>query len=194
MKYLVLELLCLPIIIFFKFLNPAKPVWGRIYYTSRLKADLSSADFSTQCDGLVYVGGTKNIHIGKRCRFGKLAELETVGNGQIYLGDDIRLNRGCTITSYSKISIGDHTIVGEFVSIRDANHGMKRDVPMRYQKHTSLPIKIGRDVWIARGSCILPGVTIGDGSVIGANSVVNKEVPPYSIAAGAPIKIIRARE
>ncbi|UCD33762.1 MAG: acyltransferase, partial [Desulfobacterales bacterium] len=88
----------------------------------------------------------------------------------------------------------DWTIVGEFVSIRDANHGMERGEPMRYQPHTSKPIRIGRDVWIARGSCILPGVTIGEGSIIAANSVVTKDIPPYSIAAGVPARVIKNRE
>jgi len=65
---------------------------------------------------------------------------------------------------------------------------------MRYQPHTCEPILIGRDVWIGRGSCILPGITIGEGAVIGANSVVNKDVPAYAIAAGIPAKVIKMRQ
>lgn len=142
----------------------------------------------------MHVSGTKSISLGKCCRLGMETELMTVGKGHIHLGDDTRLNRGCTIVSYSEVFIGDFTIIGEYASIRDANHGMKFGEPMRYQKHTTLPIRIGRDVWIGRGCCILPGVTIGEGPVIGANSVVSKDIPAYSIAAGVPAKIIRQRE
>jgi acetyltransferase-like isoleucine patch superfamily enzyme len=65
---------------------------------------------------------------------------------------------------------------------------------MRYQPHTSKPILIGRDVWIGRGSCILPGVTIGEGAVIGANSVVTGDISDFAIAAGAPAKVIKMRQ
>ncbi|MBW2439954.1 MAG: acyltransferase [Deltaproteobacteria bacterium] len=151
-------------------------------------------DFSVECDGRVHVSGTANIELGRRCRLGMDVELRTDEAGHIRIGDDTRLNRGCTLTSYSQISIDDWTIIGEYVSIRDANHGLKRGEPMRYQPHTSEPIHIGRDVWIGRGSCILPGVTIGEGAVIGANSVVSKDVPAYSIAAGIPAKVIKMRQ
>lgn len=174
--------------------SPLAPLFRRIYYPALLKADLRSLDPSVQCDGRVHVIGTKNVMIGLRCRIGRDTEFETAEAGCISLGNDIRINRGCMLVSYTGIAINDHAIIGEYVSIRDANHGMNPDEFMRYQKHTASPVTIGRDVWIGRGSCILPGVTIGEGSVIGANSVVNADIPPYSIAAGIPAKIIKKRQ
>jgi acetyltransferase-like isoleucine patch superfamily enzyme len=56
-----------------------------------------------------------------------------------------------------------------------------------------MPIRIGRDVWVGSGSCILPGVTIGDGAVIGANSVVTQNIPPHSVVAGIPAHIVKKR-
>jgi len=166
---------------------------ARIYYLVLLKANISDVDVSVQCDGRVYISGTANIHLGKRCRLGRDTELKTVEKGQLYLGEDTRVNKGCTIVSYSRVFIDDYVIIGEYVSIRDANHGMDLNNPMRYQNHTTAPIHIGKDVWIGRGSCILPGVTIGEGCVIGANSVVNTDIPAYSIAAGVPAKVIKKR-
>lgn len=194
MKHKILWLLSQPIIMLIRLIRPMRYGWRRLYFTARLKADVSNMDFSVQCDGRVYVTGTRNISLGKRCRLGMDTELRTMDKGHIHLGDDTRVNRGCTLTSYSEIFIGDFTIIGEFVSIRDANHGMKRGEPMRYQPHTSMPIRIDRDVWIGRGSCILPGVMIGEGSVVGANSVVTEDIPPFSIAVGVPAKVIRKRE
>jgi acetyltransferase-like isoleucine patch superfamily enzyme len=168
--------------------------WGRIYYTLRLMAQVSDMDASVECDGPVRVSGTAAITMGPRCRLGAETELQTNGAGSIVLGSDIRINRGCTIVSYARVSIGDFAIIGEYVTIRDANHGMKTDEPMRYQPHTSAPVCIGTDVWVGRGACILPGVSIGAGAVIGANSVVTHDIPGLAIAAGMPAEIIRMRQ
>ena len=194
MKHTLMKMIGLPIVLLFKLAGPLRTVWRRIYFTARLAAGISDLDFSVQCDGRVHVSGTANIKLGKRCRLGMEVELRTVEAGRIHIGEDTRLNKGCTLTSYAQIRIGDFTIIGEFVSIRDANHGLMRGKPMRYQPHTSKPILIGRDVWIGRGSCILPGITIREGAVIGANSVVSKDVPAYSIAAGIPAKVIKMRQ
>jgi acetyltransferase-like isoleucine patch superfamily enzyme len=194
MKHTLMKMMGLPIVLLFKLAHPLRNTWRRIYFTARLSADISDMDFSVQCDGRVHVSGTANIELAKRCRLGMDVELRTVDAGRIHIGEDTRLNRGCTLTSYAQISIGDFTIIGEYVSIRDANHGLQRGEPMRYQPHTFEPIHIGRDVWIGRGSCILPGVTIGEGAVIGANSVVTSDVPDFGIAAGVPARVIKIRE
>lgn len=194
MKHAILNMIGSPIILMTKVLRPPKKMWHRFFLTASLKAKVRDMDFSVICDGSIRVTGTGNIHLGKRCRLGMDIELGTEEQGKITIGDDTRLNRGCTVVSYSQIDIGDFAIIGEFATIRDANHGMKLGEPMRYQPHDTRPIRIGRDVWIGRGCCILPGVSIGEGSVIGANSVCTRDIPPYSIAAGIPAKVIRKRE
>jgi acetyltransferase-like isoleucine patch superfamily enzyme len=169
MKHTLMKMIGLPIVLLFKLAGPLRTIWRRIYFTARLASDVSDMDFSVQCDGRVHVSGTANIKLEKRCRLGMDVELRTVDAGRIHIGEDTRLNRGCTLTSYAQIRIG-------------------------YQPHTSKPILIGRDVWIGRGSCILPGVTIGEGAVIGANSVVTRDVPDFAIAGGVPAKVIKMRE
>lgn len=168
--------------------------WGRMYYTLRLMARVRAMDASVQCDGPVQVSGTGAITIGSRCRIGAHTELQANETGRIELGSDIRINRGCTIVSYARITIGDFAIIGEYVTIRDANHGMQTHEPMRYQPHVAEPISIGGDVWIGRGACILPGVKIGNGAVIGANSVVTRDIPELAIAAGMPAQVLRQRQ
>ncbi len=193
MKNLVLQILIAFFEIFFRRLNPFRPAWRRIFYTARLKASVKALPHSVQCDGPVDVVGTNNVVVGERCRLGKDVVLETQEDGEIVLGADVRVNQGCVIASHSKIEIGDCALVGEYVSIRDANHNMDDGVPMRFQPHTTTPIKIGANVWIGRGSCVLRGVAIGEGSVIAANSVVNKDIPPNVLAAGSPARVIRQR-
>ena len=194
MKHTVMKAVGLPIVFLFRLTRPLRRIGRRLYFTARLSADVRDMDYTVQCDGRVHVSGSANITLGRRCRLGMDVELRTMEAGGIRIGDDTRLNRGCTLTAYTGITIGDFTLIGEFVSIRDANHGLARGEPMRYQPHTSAPIHIGRDVWIGRGSCILPGVTIGEGAVIGANSVVTGDIPDYGIAAGVPARVIRMRE
>jgi acetyltransferase-like isoleucine patch superfamily enzyme len=189
----ILNKLYLPVSIIIKIMLPVLFRLKKIYYLSTLKAHIRDIDSSVQCDGPILITGTSNITIGKRCRLGREVELNACDKGAINMGNDVRVNRGCTISSYSVVTIGDYSIIGEFTSIRDGNHGMDTHSPMRYQPHTSSPVQIGKDVWIGRGCCILPGVSLGDGSVIGSNSVVTRDIPPFSIAAGVPAKVIKTR-
>ena len=117
----------------------------------------------------------------------------TTGDGSIELGAHVRVNQGCVLVSYAALRIGANALIGEYVSIRDADHGMADGSPIQSQAHTSAPITIGADVWIARGVVVLKGVTIGDGAVIGANSVVTKDVPAMAVAAGVPARVLKMR-
>lgn len=93
----------------------------------------------------------------------------------------------------SKIEIGDDCLIAPFVYIVDSNHQFKREIKINQQPNETAPIKIGNDVWIASNVTILKGVTIGDGAIIAANSVVNKDVAPYEIVGGSPAKNIGTR-
>jgi len=100
---------------------------------------------------------------------------------------------GSLIAAADSVTIGDDTLIGEYVSIRDANHGTSAAALIRSQPLESKPISIGRNVWIGRGCCILKGVTIGDGAVIAANTVVTHDVQPNTIHAGVPAREIGKR-
>lgn len=105
----------------------------------------------------------------------------------IELSDNVFINRGTFITAPAKVSIGNNVLIGPYCVINSGNHIYEsRNTLIRNQGHTELPIIIEDDVWIGSHVCILPGVTIGKGAVIGANSVVNSNVLPYQMAAGSP--------
>ena len=113
---------------------------------------------------------------------------------RISLGKRVFIAKGIYIGAYQPITLGDNTIVGAYSYIISANHRAdRRDIPIRDQGFIGAPIHIGKDVWIGTHAVILPGVTIGDGAIIGAGSVVNKSVPPYQIWAGTPAKFIKER-
>ena len=109
---------------------------------------------------------------------------------QIYLGDKVFLNGSCIILDCARVEIGSNTMLGPAVQIYTATHPMDPD-----ERATGLemarPIRIGRDVWIGGASVICPGVSIGDGSTIGAGSVVTRDVPSRVFAAGNPCRVIR---
>jgi maltose O-acetyltransferase len=93
------------------------------------------------------------------------------------------------------LKVGKDVMMGPYVVIIGDNHRFDNlDLPMRLQGTQEYPpVRIGDDVWIGARAIILPGLTIGNGAIIGAGSVVTKDVPPYAICAGNPAKIIRYR-
>lgn len=94
----------------------------------------------------------------------------------------------------SAISIGDDCQIAPFAYIVDSDHGTRKDMPMNQQPNVASPIMIGNDVWIGAHSVILSGVTIGDGAIIAAGAVVNKDVEPYTIVGGVPAKLLGVRK
>ena len=148
---------------------------------------------STQLDGRVMAVGGGTLRLGERCRLGEGVLFDTAENGAITLGSHVRVNAGTVIAGSLSVFIGDDTLIGEYVSIRDANHGLASDAPIRTQPLERAAIRIGKDVWIGRGCCILKGVTIGDGAVVGANSVVTADLEAGAIHVGAPARKVGAR-
>lgn len=98
------------------------------------------------------------------------------------------------IFASEKIIIGDDCLIAPFVYIVDSDHTMEKKEKINMQPNKTSPIIIGNDIWIASNVTILKGVTIGDGAVIAANSVLNKDVPAYEIWGGSPAKKIGERQ
>jgi len=165
-------------------------LWWLTQVRSRV---INSIPNSTQLDGHVHIIGTGNIKFGKHCRIGHNVILETRGNGSITLGSNVRINQGTVLVAYDNMSIGSDCLIGEYCSIRDANHGIEKGALIRTQSHTYSPIVIDGDCWVGRGSVVLQGVRLHKGSVVGANSVVTKDIAEEMIAVGIPCKEIRLR-
>ncbi|MGJ8655495.1 MAG: sugar O-acetyltransferase [Akkermansiaceae bacterium] len=108
----------------------------------------------------------------------------------ITLGNNVFLNFNCVILDVAKVTIGDNTLIGPSVQIYTATHPIDA-AERRTGIESAKPITIGADVWIGGAAIINPGITIGDRSIIGAGSVVTKDIPPDVIAAGTPARIIK---
>ncbi len=108
----------------------------------------------------------------------------------IYLGKRFFANHNCTILDAAKVTIGDEVLLGPNVQLLTNNHPLSAEQRIKGLQQAK-PITIGNHVWIGAGAIILPGVSIGDGAVIAAGSVVNKPIPAHHLAAGNPASIIR---
>lgn len=112
------------------------------------------------------------------------------GGRHVHFGKNVYANFGLTLVDDGEIFVGDNVLFAPHVTLASATHPIHPEL-RRKQAQYNLPIHIGNNVWIGACSVILPGVTIGDNSVIGAGSVVTKDIPADVVAVGNPCKILR---
>jgi acetyltransferase-like isoleucine patch superfamily enzyme len=155
------------------------------YLAEQLKFKLPT---SSVVLGRTQVFGTGAIKVGENCFFYPDIHLETQGDATIVVGDGVVISRGVHLVAMSNITIGRGTMIGEYSSVRDANHRRQTGVTIRDAGHIAKPIVLGEEVWIGRGVTILPGVTIGDGATVGANAVVTKDVMAGTTVVGVPAR------
>ena len=120
--------------------------------------------------------------------FGLFPPFYTDCGRNIHIEKNVFINSGCKFQDQGGVYIGENSLIGHNVILATLNHEM--DPYHRADLHPK-PIHIGKRVWIGSGSMILPGITIGDNSIVGAGSIVTKDVPPNVIVAGNPAKFIK---
>lgn len=152
-------------------------------------------------DGCEIVGLSKRgIVFGDRCTVGRLATIRPTNVLLDEPGEGLRMGDHSNIGAYSFIGcsgfieIGNHVMMGPRVTLLAETHNFAdTDRPMKSQGVTRRSICIEDDCWIGAGTQVLPGVTIGHGSIVGAGAVVSHDVPPFSVVAGVPARVLRSR-
>lgn len=156
----------------FAWVLPGAPVPGyRVSYALRrflARRFLDECGDGVEIKAKAYLGRGTGIKLGDRCRIGK----NNVLNPGVVIGDDTLLSPDVVIYTLSHVF-------------------SDRNVPIRDQGYEELhPVVVGRDVWIASRAIVLPGVSIGDGAVVGAGAVVTHDVPAFAVVAGNPARVI----
>lgn len=147
----------------------------------------------------LHSGKPKGIKIGDNARILDSVRLhiwnfKKIANSGIEVGKNCSIGPFCIIHGHGGVKIGNFVMLAPCVIIDPGEHVRDRlDIPMLNQGNIYKGVKIEDDVWIGAGTIVLNGVQIGKGSIIGAGSVVNKNIPPYVVAAGCPAKIIKKR-
>ena len=138
-------------------------------------------------------GNKPVIEIGKNTSIKQYAYLGSRG-GFIKIGNNCSVNPYCVFLGYGGITIGNNVRIAATTSVIAFNHNyMDKNVPVIEQGNNWKGVVIEDDVWIGTGVRVLDGVTIGRGAIIGAGSVVTKSIPEFSVAVGAPAKVIKTR-
>jgi len=165
---------------------------------------------------LIANGKTGNIVIGDNVRIMGRVQLKVRENGKIIIGDGCKLDRNTRFVAANEatlrikrqtnigansifncgadVTIGEKCLIAGFVYIQSSNHGIQKGAFIKEQKHTYGKIVIGDDVWLGGHCFVNKGVTIGNGAVAGAGSIVTKDVPEYAIVVGNPAKVLRYRQ
>ena len=140
----------------------------------------------------ISIGDDTLIGPGVALSAGMVPGQECISKVVVSIGDRCLIGRGSGIVGHFSIEIGNDVWTGHHVYITDQNHGYE-DVtrPISQQSQPERPVVIGDGSWIGHGAVVLPGVTIGKHVVIGANSVVTKDIPDFSVAVGSPARVIR---
>lgn len=170
-----------------------------VHSDAYLETTYSFQLFRSRQPEAIAIGRGSSIYLGVMFDLGERA--------RVRIGDYVLMN-GARIICDQEISIGHYSLISWNVVLMDS-HRIPADVAGRREAlersvsnsprrvvadSRTQPIQIGANVWIGFDCCILPGVTIGDGSVIGARSVVTNDVPPFSVAVGNPARVIRQLE
>jgi acetyltransferase-like isoleucine patch superfamily enzyme len=134
------------------------------------------------------------LEVGAQALFEPHVWITAPAPGRVRIGDGTFLNVGVMVAAVDLVEIGAHCMLANGCFVTDGNHRFDDpDTPVPWQGFTSKgPTRIGDNAWLGANVVVTSGVTIGERCVIGANSVVTQDVPPFSIAAGAPAKVLRA--
>jgi acetyltransferase-like isoleucine patch superfamily enzyme len=169
----------------------ARLAWLKLRFRGRLQTD----GIAFVCPGVQFeIGKDARVVLGRWSWLGHGTKVRA-HEGEVLIGAKSVLGQECTISAYQHVSIGRECIVADRVMLIDFDHGVVEvERPIRLQGIYKRDVRVGHNVWLGYGACILRGVSVGDNAIVGTNAVVTKDLPANAVAAGAPAKVIRMRD
>jgi acetyltransferase-like isoleucine patch superfamily enzyme len=155
-----------------------------------------------QTDGLCFIGPGVELEIGRDAVV-RLGRWSWIGHGTkirahegvVSIGAKSVLGQEITISAFQHVAIGRECIVADRAMFIDFDHGVVEvERPIREQGIYKRDVDVGHNCWIGYGACILRGASVGDNSVVGTLAVVTRDLPPNSVSAGAPARVVRMRD
>ncbi len=169
----------------------ARWLWLKLRWRGRLVTD----GLCFVCPGVHFeIGNEATVTLGRWSWLGHGTKIRA-HEGTVSIGAKSVLGQECTISCYQHISIGRECIIADRTMMIDFDHVISEtERPMREQGIHKRDVRIGHNVWIGYGACILRGVTVGDNAVIGTSAVVTRNVPDNAVVGGVPARLIRMRD
>jgi acetyltransferase-like isoleucine patch superfamily enzyme len=166
-------------------------LWLKLRWRGRLRTD----GLCFVCRGVKFeIGRDATVSLGRWSWLGQGCKVRA-HEGRVSIGAKSVLGQECTISAYQHVSIGRECIVADRVMLIDFDHGVVEvERPIREQGIYKRDVRVGHNVWIGYGACLLRGVTVGNNCVIGTYSVVNRNVPDNAVVAGIPARVLRMRD
>jgi acetyltransferase-like isoleucine patch superfamily enzyme len=166
-------------------------LWLKLRWRGRLRTD----GICFICPGVkLEIGRHATLHIGRWAWIGHDSKIR-VHEGEVRIGAKTVMGQECTISAYQHVEIGRECIVADRVMLIDFDHGVVEvERPIRLQGIYKRDVKVGSNVWMGYGACVLRGVTVGDNAIVGTNAVVTNDVPANAVVGGVPAKVIRMRD
>jgi acetyltransferase-like isoleucine patch superfamily enzyme len=178
------------------------PKYARLLFRYLRRRLFTVAGWRWQTRGMVFFGRRLELQIGRRgaIRFGRFVWIGDgtkirCHEGVVEIGDKTVFGQECTVSAYQRVRIGEQCVIADRAMFIDFDHGVTEvERPIRVQGIYKRDTVVGSNVWVGYGACVLRGVTVGDNSVIGTNSVVTRDVPANAVVGGVPAKVLRMRE
>jgi acetyltransferase-like isoleucine patch superfamily enzyme len=165
--------------------------WLKLRWRGRLKTD----GLAFVCPGVTFeISPRATVHLGRWSWLGHGCKVRA-HEGEVRIGAKTVLGQECTISAFHHVSIGRECVVADRVMLIDFDHGVVEvERPIRLQGIYKRDVRVGHNVWIGYGACILRGVTVGDNAIIGTSAVVTRAVEPNAVMGGVPARVIRFRD
>jgi acetyltransferase-like isoleucine patch superfamily enzyme len=169
----------------------ARWLWLKLRWRGRLVTDGPCF----VCGGVTFeIGREAKVVLGRWSWLGDGCKIRA-HEGVVEIGAKSVLGQECTLSCYQRISIGRECIIADRTMLIDFDHGaVEVERPIREQGIYKRDVRVGHNVWIGYGACILRGVTVGNNAIIGTLSVVTKDVPEDAVVGGAPARLLRTRD